>query len=117
MINDTLKTKDQLIDELTVMRQQIANLKASQKNHEKTEIGRLKELHCLYSISNLLSKPEISFKKTLGAVLNIIKESWQYPQIICARIIIGKNEYKTDNFQENDWKLSAPRQFYQLVLA
>jgi len=68
---------------------------------------RVKELNCLYSISNIMEKPGISPEEILQGAVELIPPSWQYPEITCARIIIDDKEFKTDNFNETIWKQSA----------
>ena len=59
---------------------------------------RVKELNCLYGISSLIEKHAISLKEVLDGIVGLIPPAWQYPEITCARIIIGNKESKTDNF-------------------
>ncbi len=65
---------------------------------------RVKELNCLYSISKLVEEGEITLEEIFQGVVDLIHPSWQYPEITCARIIIDKKEYRTDNFKETKWK-------------
>jgi len=68
---------------------------------------RVKELTCLYQISRLIDAPGISLTEILQGTTELIPSSWQYPQITCARIIMGGDEYKTVNFEDSPWKLGA----------
>jgi len=65
---------------------------------------RVKELNCLYSLSSLIEKPDISLNDIFKGITNLIPPSWQYPEITCARIIFEDKEYKTKNFKETTWK-------------
>jgi PAS domain S-box-containing protein len=65
---------------------------------------RLKELNCLYGISNLVEQQYISLEEILQGTVDLIPPSWQYPEITCARIIIQDREWKTKNFRETIWK-------------
>jgi len=65
---------------------------------------RVKELNCLYGISNLVEKPDFSLEEVLQGVVELIPPSWQYPEITCSRIILEEKEYKTENFRETEWK-------------
>jgi len=47
--------------------------------------------------------------------MNILPKSWQYPQIACARIVIGDSDLRTENFTESAWMLSAPIKLYGSV--
>jgi len=68
---------------------------------------RVKELNCLYGISYLVEKSNISLEEIFQGSINIIPASWQYPEITCARLTIGDEAYQTENFKETDWKQSA----------
>jgi len=65
---------------------------------------RVKELNCLYSISKLVEEPVISLEEILQGTVGLIPPAWQYPEITCARIILGGEVYQTDNFKETIWK-------------
>ena len=76
-----------------------------QRTHDLGE--RVKELNCLYAISNLLEKPDISLEEIFQSVVDLIPTSLRYPQIACSRIILKDKEYKTENFKETNWKQSS----------
>ena len=68
---------------------------------------RLKELNCLYGITNLMQKEDISIEFLLQGIVDIIPPAYQYPDIASARIIIYGNEYRTKNFSETAWNLKS----------
>jgi putative nucleotidyltransferase with HDIG domain len=68
---------------------------------------RVKELNCLWEISNLIEKPDISLEAIIKGTVNLLPSTWQYPQITCARIILEAKGYKTKNFKETTWKQSS----------
>ncbi|MFC1983467.1 PAS domain S-box protein [Chloroflexota bacterium] len=37
-------------------------------------------------------------------VVNLLPAGWQYPEITCARVILGDKEFKTDNFKTTEWE-------------
>ncbi len=65
---------------------------------------RVKELNCLYGISDLIEKPNVSLEELLQGTADLIPPSWQYPEITCASIIIEDQEHITKNFRESAWK-------------
>ncbi len=65
---------------------------------------RVKEQNCLYEISRLVEKQDISLDEIFQGIVNFIPPAWQYPEIICARIILEDQEFKTKNFEETKWK-------------
>ena len=83
--------------------------KAEEGLRERThDLGeRIKELNCLYGISNLVEKPDISLEEIFQGLVYLIPPSWQYPEITCSRIILEDKEYKTENFKETNWKQSS----------
>jgi len=68
---------------------------------------RLKELGCLYAISELIEKPDISLEEILQGAVDLIPTAWQYPEIACARIIVDGKEFETENFGETIWKQAS----------
>lgn len=75
------------------------------KTHDLSE--RVKELNCLYGISNLLEKEDISLEEILEGTVNLIPSSWQYPEITCSRVILDGQTFQTKNFQETTWKQTS----------
>lgn len=72
---------------------------------QRYDLGeRVKELECLYGISDLVKKRHISLPEILQGAVDLISPAWQYPEITCARIILRDEEFKTDNFRETAWK-------------
>jgi hypothetical protein len=67
---------------------------------------RIKELNCLYDISNYRDATDFSLDAVLQAVIDFIPPALQYPEIACARLIFGKYEIKTKNFIDTQWKIS-----------
>ena len=72
------------------------------RTHDLTQ--RIKELNCLYGISALREKPGTTLEEILQGVTDLIPPSWQYPEITCARVIMGYQEFRTKNFRETPWK-------------
>ncbi len=68
---------------------------------------RVKELDCLYSISELVARPDISLDELLQEIVDVIPDSLQYPETTCARIVIGGHDFRTNNFSDSHWKQSA----------
>jgi PAS domain S-box-containing protein len=65
---------------------------------------RIKELNCLYAISDLREKPDISLEELLQGVVDLIPSSLQHSEITGARIFLGYQEFRTKNFKETPWK-------------
>jgi len=70
-------------------------------NVQAALIERVKELSCLYSISQIAAKREISLGDSLQQIVNLIPPAWQYPDITRGRIILDDKMYVTHDFQEH----------------
>jgi len=77
---------------------------------------RVKELNCLYGISDLVEDPVASLETILQESLNIISKAWRYPDITYVRILWGEKEFKTDNFTDNDWFIGQNILAYNSVI-
>ncbi len=65
-------------------------------------------MNCLYGLSGLASRPDVSKEEILRGTVDLIPPAWQYPEITCGRIVYGDRVFTTANFQMTDWKLSVP---------
>ncbi|UCH42158.1 MAG: PAS domain-containing sensor histidine kinase [Dehalococcoidales bacterium] len=74
---------------------------------EETLSQHVKELSCLYSIDKTGQRPDITRNELCQKAINLVPTSWQYPEITCCRITLGNQEFRTNNFQPTEWKLSA----------
>jgi len=68
---------------------------------------RIKELTCLYGISQIAEKPGIPLEEILQKIIELIPPAWQYPDITVARIILDNTSYSTEGFQDKPNKLIA----------
>jgi diguanylate cyclase (GGDEF)-like protein/PAS domain S-box-containing protein len=67
---------------------------------------RLKEINCLYSISEIVQKKDITQEELFKECPSIIAQAYQFPEITVCRILIGDHEYRTDNFRQTQWSQS-----------
>ena len=77
---------------------------------------RVKELSCLYSISEPISAHGSDLDKIMTGILEIIPWSWQFPEITAGRIMIENTEYKSANHRESPWVQKAPIQGPQMEI-
>jgi PAS domain S-box-containing protein len=77
---------------------------------------RTKELRALYSLAEIAERKNASLDELCQELTDILPKSWQYEDIACARIRIGDREFRTGNFAESRWKLSAPVKVAGLVI-
>lgn len=68
---------------------------------------RVKELQCLYAISELLERPNISLEEILQGTVDVIPAAWQYPERTCARLYLDEQVFTTTGFSEGLWMLSS----------
>jgi len=74
---------------------------------EDTLKERIKELSCLYGVSNIIEKHNSDYNKILQGIVDLLPAAWQYPGITCAKIILNIEEFKTDNYKDMPWKQIA----------
>ncbi len=68
---------------------------------------RVKELTCLYGISQIAANPEMSFEQKLTEIASLLPPAWQYPDRACARIIIDGSHFQTKGFKEGQHRQEA----------
>jgi len=109
MISRPRKTEENAIlfdgIDLDITKQKLTEIRMEKLVLELNE--RVKELNCLYRISELVRRPDISMREIIHGILELIPQSWQYPDNTCARIILEGQEFRTQNFRETTWKLHS----------
>ncbi len=65
---------------------------------------RMKELDCLYSLSEIVEKPGITLEGILEETARTIPSSWLRPEKCVSRIIFGDEEYRSDRFAITEYK-------------
>jgi DNA-binding CsgD family transcriptional regulator len=68
---------------------------------------RIKELNCLYGISQLAERYLYSLDELLQELVNFLPYSWQYPEITCARILYKGKTYTSEKFEVTNWRQSS----------
>ena len=68
---------------------------------------RIKELNCLYGISQLAERYHDSMDDLLKHLVNFLPLSWQYPDITCTRIELNDKTYKSRDFKVTRWRQSS----------
>jgi len=74
---------------------------------ERARVERVKELECLYGLAKIVQQEGIAPEELYQQVADMLPSSWRYPDITCARVVIGDREFRTKNFAESKWKQSA----------
>jgi DNA-binding CsgD family transcriptional regulator len=68
---------------------------------------RIKELTCLYQVSELIDRYRTSIDDLLQGIVDLLPYSWQYPECACARILLEERKYKTKGFKKTPHKQTA----------
>jgi DNA-binding CsgD family transcriptional regulator len=68
---------------------------------------RIKELNCLYGVSQLAERYLYSIDDLLQELVNFLPYSWQYPEITCARILFKRKTFTSDRFKVTNWRQSS----------
>jgi hypothetical protein len=73
---------------------------------------RIKELNCLYGISQLAERHLSSLDSFLEALVQYLPFSWQYPEATCTRILFEGKTYASEGFRVTEWRQSAQIYMY-----
>ncbi len=68
---------------------------------------RIKELNCLYGVSQLAERHFNSVDELLSELVNFLPYSWQYPEITCARIVYREKTYTSEGFKITNWRQAS----------
>lgn len=69
---------------------------------------RVKELDCLYRLTNLIERHEDAIDRILQETVALLPVSWQYPEIACARIRYREQVYTSEHFKGTKWRQTSP---------
>ncbi|MBW2450986.1 MAG: PAS domain S-box protein [Deltaproteobacteria bacterium] len=68
---------------------------------------RVKEITCLYKLSQISNRPNLDISVFLQEVVGLIPPSWQFPDKTCARIVFESEAFATDPFKTSVARLSS----------
>ena len=72
---------------------------------DRRDLGeRMKELSCLYGISELTEQPDISMEELFRQAVDLLPQGWHYPEITCARLRLDDRASESAGFQETQWR-------------
>ncbi|MBN1498678.1 MAG: PAS domain S-box protein [Spirochaetes bacterium] len=69
---------------------------------------RMKELQAFYQLSKIVERKDLTLAILYQELVNFLPKSWKYSEIACARIIMDDQEFRSGNFQETEWRQTAP---------
>jgi two-component system NtrC family sensor kinase len=64
---------------------------------------RVKELTCLYGISQVIQKTDVTLDEILHSIVGLLPPALQYPDKAAAQIIVDRRSYKTKGFKKPDY--------------
>jgi len=94
------------IEELERMAQ-LLGVAVANRRAQAARAERVKELACMYRISQIGAEEELPLQNILQRVVELLPPAWQYPQIARARIVVGDHEYLSHEFSEGTHRLRA----------
>lgn len=104
--------------ELERARAELAQLRRIEKEQQDTNqelkraahsLGeRVKELACLYSISEIAARTELGLDEALRLILEVIPPAWQYPEITCSSIALEGHVYRSANYAPSEYRQTQP---------
>jgi urea ABC transporter urea binding protein len=80
---------------------------SERKRIESALQERMKELNCLYGVAGSVERSGGNLDAVMGEVVSIIPPAYVYPDIACARIILGNQIFESAGFKESRWSQSA----------
>lgn len=75
---------------------------------EKFNKDRVKELQAFFALSKVVEDNNINTDKICRALLQILSQSFQFPDITYVRISIFDKIFESENYTDFKWRLSAP---------
>jgi len=69
---------------------------------------RVKELACLYKLTEIVNAPEISLEGMLKETVDLIPSGYQHPKFTRAHIMFRGAEFSTPGFQRSIWNQNFP---------
>lgn len=125
-MRDQPDTLAKATSELALMRQRVAQLEREKRDLEiikqekqivEHSLGeRVKELNCLYTLSQIVEKNINDLDAMLKEAANLMPISWQYPEITCARIVIEDKVAETLNYHKCRWTQKSNIMFANNVI-
>lgn len=105
----TLEPDEEILESMENIGTQIGRVLERKRAEEKQKIlihnvtERIKELTCIYEITNLVGNCE-NVEDIFEKAAIFMKEAWQYPEITRTKIYFDGQEYCPKPFKETFWK-------------
>ncbi|MEJ2719070.1 MAG: sigma 54-interacting transcriptional regulator [Deltaproteobacteria bacterium] len=95
-LDEAKKRETQLVEAMQ-------NLEAAFENQGRDLGERIKELECLFNISKLAQRFDMSLEQVLQDAVDQIPPAWQHPEKTMARLILENQEVTSEDFRESAW--------------
>jgi len=105
-MNDEHKTREELLQELRLLRQGRDRCEASIIERERIQaqlLERVKELNCLYGVTQLAQRADTPLDELCTEIAELVCASWQFPESTCACITIDGRDYASSGFRRSQW--------------
>lgn len=104
-----------LDEEGKIIRAVVINVDITEKRKAERDIiqmnykigERIKELNCLYKISEIANNADTTMNEILQQSVNLIPAAYQYSANAVARIVFENNIYESPGFRESEWVQKA----------
>ncbi len=63
---------------------------------------RLKNLNCLYALSKIVNRQGTSLEQIFQETVNLIRQTYRYPESACVRLTFDGIRYQTEDFQKSE---------------
>ena len=92
---------------LNQQKQKINEKTALLESKNKQLFNRIKELNCIYKLSNILSLNDITLQQRLEQIVALIVQTWQHPDLTSVRITFSDHTVLSDNFTESEYQVRS----------
>ncbi len=89
------------------LREAISEAIENAERHERELGERVKELDCLYGISHVMEREDVSLEEILCATLALVPRAWTHSEVAAARVTMEGWEHRTEGFRETPWRQSS----------
>ena len=97
-VMEELEQKNKRIRELEIMESKYQQTRENLLHIARNLNQRISEVKCLYNITSLVEKPNITIEGVLSGTIEQVPKAWQFPEITCAKVTWGEKEFHTENY-------------------
>ncbi len=98
--------RDKAMEEIELRKRSEGALQEAHDQLERRVEERVKELRCIYEVTKTIQQPQ-PLADIFHDLIALIPSAWRYPEITCARIVFGGEQYTSEPFNETEWKQTS----------